>query len=92
MKVSVNATNFGIFCVIPWAIWRTMSIVLVNFLGLYVMNISNVIGDGCVSANDQMGIADDSAKDLPNASVKLPLQEGLELSFANGLHSSWSPG
>jgi len=56
------------------------------------MNISNVIGDGCVSANDQMGIADDSAKDLPNASVKLPLQEGLELSFANGLHSSWSPG
>ncbi|MGQ0730956.1 MAG: hypothetical protein ACT4NW_18795, partial [Acidovorax sp.] len=42
--------------------------------------------------NDQMGIADDSAKDLPNASVKLPLQEGLELSFANGLHSSWSPG
>ena len=56
------------------------------------MNISNVIDGGCVSANDQMRMADDSAKDSLNASVKLPLQEGLELSFANGLNSSWSLG
>lgn len=68
-----------------------MSIVLVNFLGLYVMNISNVIDDGCVSANDQMRMADDSDKDSLNASVKLPLHEGLELSFENAVHSTSSP-
>ncbi len=55
------------------------------------MNISNVIDGGCVSANDQMRMADDSAKDSLNASVKLPLQEGLELDFSSTLNSSLSP-
>lgn len=69
-----------------------MSIVLVDFLGLYVMNISNVINASCVSANGQVRVAGNSAKDSLNASMKLPLQEGLELSFENALHSSLSPG
>lgn len=55
------------------------------------MNISNVIDDGRVSANDQMRMADDSAKDSLNASVKLPLQEGLELDFTSTPNSSLSP-
>lgn len=56
------------------------------------MNIIKVIDDGRASANGQVRMADDSAKESLNASVKFPLQEGLELSFENALHSSLSPG
>jgi len=39
-----------------------------------------------------MRVTSDSAKESLNASVNLPLQEGLELSFENALHYSLSPG
>jgi hypothetical protein len=55
------------------------------------MNINAVLNDDCLKANDQIRMAGDSTKDSLNAIVKLPLQEGLELSFENALHSASSP-
>lgn len=55
------------------------------------MNIGAVLNDDRLKANDQIGMAGNSAKDSLNAIFKLPLQEGLELSFENAVHSTSSP-